>query len=283
MSASREDFGIAIRSALLKKGARQKFSLFFLFILATIIFLLDTYQFKFIKFTKILINDGIYRITNISTAPIKLLPKINDKIKETTFAIKENKDLKAELEILKNKEFQVEYLKNQNDSLRKILESDVKIKGKSIIAKVLIDKDSPYLKSIVINRGSKSGINKGMPVVDGNYLVGKIVEVNYLSSRVLLLNDLNSRIPITFGEDSIQAILSGKGESKPVLEYLPELYEPYGNLTVFTSGKDGIFLPGIPVGKTEMDELDVKVSLFSDPNQLSFVTVQLINISKDNF
>lgn len=283
MSSSRDDFGIAIRSALLKKGARQKFSLVFLLILATIIFLLDTYQFKFIKFTKILINDGIYRITNISTAPIKLLPRINDKIKEITFAIKENEDLKTELEILKNKEFQVEFLKNQNDSLRKILESDVKIKGKSILAKVLLDKDSPYLKSIVINRGSKSGINKGMPVVDGNYLVGKIVEVNYLSSRVLLLNDLNSRIPITFGEDSVQAILSGKGESKPVLEYLPELYEPYGNLTVFTSGKDGIFLPGIPVGKTEMDELDVKVNLFSDPNQLSFVTVQLINISKDNF
>ncbi len=283
MSSSRDDFGIAIRSALLKKGARQKFSLIFLLILATIIFLLDTYQFKFIKFTKILINDGIYRITNISTAPIKLLPKINDKIKETTFAIKENKDLKAELENLKNKEFQVEFLKNQNDSLRRILESDVKIKGKSILAKVLLDKDSPFLKSIVINRGSKSGINKGMPVVDGNYLVGKIVEVNYLSSRVLLLNDLNSRIPITFGEDSVQAILSGKGESKPVLEYLPDLYEPYGNLTVFTSGKDGIFLPGIPVGKTEMDELDVKVNLFSDPNQLSFVTVQLINISKDNF
>ena len=283
MSSSRDDFGIAFRSALLKKGARQKFSLIFLLILATIIFLLDTYQFKFIKFTKILINDGIYRITNISTAPIKLLPKINDKIKETTFAIKENKDLKAELENLKNKEFQVEFLKNQNDSLRRILESDVKIKGKSILAKVLLDKDSPFLKSIVINRGSKSGINKGMPVVDGNYLVGKIVEVNYLSSRVLLLNDLNSRIPITFGEDSVQAILSGKGESKPVLEYLPDLYEPYGNLTVFTSGKDGIFLPGIPVGKTEMDELDIKVNLVSDPNQLSFVTVQLINISKDNF
>ena len=283
MSSSRDDFGIAIRSALLRKGARQKFSLVFLLVIATIIFLLDTYQFKFIKITKVLINDGIYRATNISTAPFKLLPKLNLKIKETAFAVEENKELKKELKILKNKEFQVEFLKNQNDNLKRILESDVKIKGKSILAKVLLDKDSPYLKSIVINRGSKSGINKGMPVVDGNYLVGKIVEVNYLSSRVLLLNDLNSRIPITFGEDSVQAILSGKGESKPVLEYLPDLYEPYGNLTVFTSGKDGIFLPGIPVGKTEMDELDVKVNLFSDPNQLSFVTVQLINTSKDNF
>ena len=283
MSSSRDDFGIAIRSALLKKGARQKFSLVFLLVIAIAIFLLDSYQFKFIKLTKIIINDGIYRVTNISTAPFKFLPVIKDKIKKTAFAIKENNELKIELEKLKNKEFQVEFLKNQNESLRRILESDVKIKGKSIIAKVLLDKDSPYLKSIVINRGSKSGISKGMPVVDGNYLVGKIVEVNYLSSRVLLLNDLNSRIPITFGKDSIQAILSGKGESKPILEYLPELYEPYGNLTVFTSGKDGVFLPGIPVGKTEMDELDVKVRLFSDPNQLSFVTVQLINIGKENF
>jgi len=283
MSSSRDDFGIAIRSALLKKGARQKFSLVFLLIIATGIFLLDVYQFKLIKFTKVLINDGIYRVTNISTAPLKFFPIINDKIKRTTFAIKENEELKIELENLKNKEFQVEFLKNQNDSLRRILESDVKIKGKSILAKVLLDKDSPYLKSIVINRGSKSGISKGMPVVDGNYLVGKIVEVNYLSSRVLLLNDLNSRIPITFGEDSIQAILSGKSENKPSLEYLPDMYEPYGNLTVFTSGKDGIFLPGIPVGKTEMDGLNVKVRLFSDPNQLSFVTVQLININKDNF
>ena len=283
MSSSRDDFGIAIRSALLKKGARQKFSLVFLLIIATIIFLLDTNQFKFIKFTRILINDGIYRLTNISTAPFKLLPAVNKKIKDTAFALNENKELKVELNKFKNKEFQVEFLKNQNESLRKILESDVKIKGKSILAKVLLDKDSPYLKSIVINRGSNSGINKGMPVVDGNYLVGKIVEVNYLSSRVLLLNDLNSRIPITFGKDSIQAILSGKGENKPVLEYLPDLYEPYGNLTVFTSGKDGVFLPGIPVGKTEMDELDVKVRLFSDPNQLSFVTVQLIEINKDNF
>ena len=34
-------------------------------------------------------------LTNISTAPIKLLPKINDKIKETAFAMKENKDFKS--------------------------------------------------------------------------------------------------------------------------------------------------------------------------------------------
>ena len=283
MSSSRDDFGIAIRSALLQKGARQKFSLVFLIIVAVIIFLLDTYQFKLVKLSRTLINDGIYRLANISTAPFKLLPSINDKIKDTFFALDENKKLKIDLEQFKNKEFQVEFLKNQNDNLRKILESDTKIKGKSTLAKVLLDKDSPYLKSIIINRGSKSGISKGMPVVDGNYLIGKIVEVNYLSSRVLLLNDLNSRIPITFGDESTQAILTGKSKNKPVLEYLPELYTPRNDLTVFTSGKDGIFIPGIPIGKTEIDGLELKVKLFSDPNQLSFVTVQLIRMKEENF
>ena len=283
MSSSRDDFGIAIRSALLRKGARQKFSLIFLFIVSVIIFLLDNYQFKIIKLTRSLINDGIYRLTNISTAPIKILPVINSKINNIIFALNENKELKIELEELKNKDFQVEFLKNQNDSLRRILESDVKIKGKSTLAKVLLDKDSPYLKSIIINRGSKSGINKGMPVVDGNYLIGKIVEVNYLSSRVLLLNDLNSRIPVTLGEESTQAILSGKSKNKPLLEYLPELYTPRNDLTVFTSGKDGVFIPGIPIGKTEIDGSDLKVKLFSDPNQLSFVTVQLIKVKEENF
>ena len=63
-----------------------------------------------------------------------------------------------------------------------------------------------------------------MPVLDKEYLIGRIVEINYLSSRVLLLNDLNSRVPVTFGEEGIQAILKGNGGSRPSLEYLPEEY-----------------------------------------------------------
>ena len=149
-----------------------------------------------------------------------------------------------------------------------------------ILSKVLIDKKSPYLKSIIINRGSKSGILKGMPVMDKEYLVGRIVETNYLSSRVLLLNDLNSRIPVTFGKDSTQAILKGSGGSKPVLEYLPEGYVVEEGIEVFTSGKDRIFLPGSPIGITTEKG---KVKLFSEPSQLSFVKVDLSKQRKEAF
>ena len=54
-------------------------------------------------------------------------------------------------------------------------------------------------------------------------------------------------------------------------------------ITVFTSGKDGIFSGGIPVGETILVDEEPKVRLFSDANQLSFVSVQLINIKEENF
>ena len=52
---------------------------------------------------------------------------------------------------------------------------------------MLLDKESPFLKSIIINKGTKSKILKGMPVMDNANLLGRVVEINYLSSRVLLL------------------------------------------------------------------------------------------------
>ena len=189
--------------------------------------------------------------------------------------------MKKALEVYRQKELSVEYLTNQNKNLRKILESDDTLfKENIVLSKVLIDKSSPYLKSIIINKGSKAGLLKGMPVKDKDYLIGRVVETNYLSSRVLLLNDLNSRIPVTFGEDATQAILKGSGGSKPVLEYLPEGYVVEEGIKVFTSGKDRIFLPGSPIGiTTEKGE----VKLFSESSQLSFVKVDLSKQNKEVF
>lgn len=282
MSSSRDDFNIAFRSALLQRGAAQKFSLIFLIILASIIFFLDVYGFNFMKPVRSIINDGIYRASLVASSPSRFIPQVTGGITNLINIQKENKKLKEELEIYKQKELNVEFLSNQNKNLKKILESEESYlkKENMVLSKVLIDKGSPYLKSIIINRGSKSGVLKGMPVMDKDYLVGRIVEINYLSSRVLLLNDLNSRIPVTFGDKGVQAILKGNGENRPILEYLPEDFVIEEGVDVFTSGKDGIFFPGTPVGITTEEG---EVRLFSESSQLSFVKVDLSNQNKEAF
>ena len=281
MSSSRDDFGIAFRSALLQRGAAQKFSLFFLIIIAVIIFFLDVYGFSFMKPVRSIVNDGIYRVSLVVSSPSRFIPQATGSLTNLFNIKSENEKLKKALEVYRQKELSVEYLTNENKNLKKILESDDTLFKKHIVlSKVLIDKDSPYLKSIIINRGSKSGILKGMPVMDKEFLVGRIVETNYLSSRVLLLNDLNSRIPVIFGKEGVQAILKGTGGSKPSLEYLPEGYIIQEGIDVFTSGKDGIFLPGSPIGTTTEEG---EVELFSESSQLSFVKVDLSKQRKEVF
>ncbi len=271
MSVSRDDFSIAFRSALLQRGGAQKFSVLSLIFLALIIFFLDIYGTKFTKPVRAFINDVVYRVTYLASAPTRFFPQVGQNISSFMDVREENKRLKALVEKYESLKLNVEFLADENKNLQKILETEYFNQNLSniVLAKVLVDKNSPFLKSIIINKGTRTGILKGMPVTKDNYLVGRVVETNYLSSRVLLLNDLNSRIPVTLDQGA-QAILSGSGSKNPMLEYLPEDYEIIEDINVFASGKDGIFTPGTPVGKTnEKGEVD----LFVDPNQLSFVTV----------
>ena len=282
MATSRDDFTIAIRSALLQKGAKQRYSLFFFICVSILVFFLDSFQSKIMTSAKSLLNDGVYRVSSVATSPFKFLFFIGDLSKKHFLIYNENKILKAELEKFKAKSFQNDFLKSQNRNLQNILKSSITDNEVGVIAKVLLDKKSPFLKSIIVNKGSKSKIKKGMPVVSSTYLVGRVVEVNYLSSRVLLLNDLNSRIPVAVGDQAVQSIMTGDGSSKPTLKFLPENFEPLEGETIFTSGKDGVLKPGIPIGRIEMFKNEPSVKLFSDPNQLSVVSIILSNFIKKN-
>ncbi len=281
MSVSRDDFSIAFRSALLQRGATQKFSIFSLIVLAIIIFFLDVYGFAVVKTARSFINDVVYRVTYLASAPTRMFPSVNKGIASHFNLKKENEELKLVIEKYKALDLNLEYLTNENKSLKKVLNAEnISNVSNIVLSKVLVDKNSHFLKSVILNKGSKEGILKGMPVTQNQYLVGRVVETNYLSSRVLLLNDLNSRIPVTLDSDNSQAILAGGGTNKPKLEYLPDGYIFEDGVTVFASGKDGIFAAGTPIGKTTAEG---EVDLFVDANQLSFVTVILTYQKKEKF
>ena len=281
MSVSRDDFSIAFRSALLQRGGAQKFSILSLIILAIFIFFLDVYGFTAVKMARNFINDIVFRVSYIASSPSRLMPNLGKGIAGHLNLKEENEKLREVIENYKSLDLNLEYLTNENKNLRKVLNAENIINAKDIVlAKVLVDRNSPFLKSIIINKGTQSGIKKGMPVTQNNNLVGRIVDTNYLSSRVLLLTDLNSRIPVSLDADSSQAILTGSGTKNPKLEYLPEEYEFKEDVNVFASGKERIFIPGTPIGKTtEKGE----VRLYVDPNQLSFVTVILSRNNKEQF
>ena len=274
MEPSRDDFVIALRSAFLKKGTQQRFSLLSLIFFSIIFLILGSFNFKAIDYTKVVIKEIVYRSSFIISVPENLLKDSYLTIQNHNKLYKENEKIKFELESLKAKDLLNEFIILENQRLKNIVD-DYLVKSDTIIAKVLSDKSSPFLRSIIINKGSKHKIILGMVVMDGAYLVGKVVEVNYLSSRVLLLSDLNSKIPVIVEPGAVFSILSGTGKGYGIIQYSKKYDDIKSESVIYTSGAGNLFKAGIPIGKINDNFLNDEriIEFFSDFSQLRFVRV----------
>jgi len=274
MAESRDDFVIAVRSAFLKKSNKQKFSLLTLILLSLVIIILGSLNFKIIKYTKLGINEFVYRFTFITSIPENYVKKSYFVISEHLTLYEKLKKNESILRSLKEEKLSNDFLILENKRLRKLI--DESIQSQHIYAKVLVDNNSPYLKSIILNKGSRDNVKIGMAIVDESYLVGKIIEVNYSNSRALLLSDLNSKIPVLLEPFDMHAVLSGTGQNYGKIEYTKEEYENLmkGDVIVYTSGQGGLFKPGIPVGKLKYkDGENNLIDFFSDFRQLDYVKI----------
>ncbi len=274
METSRDDFVIAIRSAFLRKGTQQRFSLLSLIFFSIIFLILGSLNFKVINYVKIGINEIVYRSSLVVSAPENFIKDKYLLVQNHLNLYKENENNKSQLEILRSKDLLNEFIVLENKRLKSIFD-DYQVESESIFAKVLSDKGSPFLKSIIINKGTKHNINLGMIAMDGVYLVGKVVEVNYFSSRVLLLSDLNSKIPVIVEPNEVFSILSGTGENHGVIQYSKKYKDIKSESIIYTSGAGSLFKAGIPIGKLTTEPLSnqKKVEFFSDFSQLKFVKI----------
>ena len=282
MATGRDDFIIAFRSAFLKKKDKQKFSLLSLILLSIVVIILSNINFKPIQFVKIGINEIIYRSSYIASKPENYLQELTLKIKNHLNLSKNYKDIKLELENLKQEKITNNFLKSENEKLRNLINEN--INSDEILAKVLIDRESPFLKSIILNKGTKDNVKMGMAIIDGVYLVGQIIEVNYTNSRALLLSDLNSKIPSVLAPQNIQAVVSGTGKDYGIIEHTQDDIEKDLNNVesiIYTSGLGGLFKPGIPIGKISKDSKN-KVNFFSDFTQLNYIKITSFSIGDKN-
>ena len=285
MQTNRDDFIIAIRSAFLKKGNQQRFSLIALILFSIFIIVLGKYNFKGVNFLKLSIKEIVYRTTFIVSVPENFAVNSYQTIRDHFYLYSNYENLKKDYESLKATKLNTEFLKSENEALKSKI-NDVSTQSSELLAKVIIDKKSPFLRSVIVNRGSKDNVILGMAVLDEKFLVGKVVEVNYSTSRVLLLSDLNSKIPVSIEPNGVQSILSGTGSSFGEIQYIKEDYELENDSEIFTSGSGGIFRSGIPIGKTIANEeigLDtIKVKFHSDFSQLRLVKIVSFEEAKLN-
>ena len=279
MENSRDDFVILIRSAFLNKSNQQRFSLLSLILFSIIFLILGNFNFKVIDYAKTTIREIVYSSSFIVSFPENLIKKNYNKVSDHFEHYESYQKIKNDLRELKSKDLSKQIIKFENIELKKLID-DYFIGNNETYGKVLIEKESQFLRSIVVNKGSKNNIKKGMIVYDDIYLIGQVVEVNYLSSRVLLVSDINSKIPVTILPLGVQAIMSGKDNKTGKLQYIKgEKLKDNKNkeLIVVTSGLGGVFKSGVPIGEIniidDLKNIEVIVDFYTDFSQLKYVKI----------
>ncbi|MFL2895185.1 MAG: rod shape-determining protein MreC [Candidatus Pelagibacter sp.] len=280
MASGRDDFIIAIRSAFLKKSTQQKFSLLTLVFISIFIIVLSSLDFKAVRYLKVVINEMVYRSSFIVSIPENFIKNTFIEVKDYTTFFNNYKKDKEELNKLKSNYVSSEITQYENKELKELINDYVSTSNK-ILAKIIVDHNSPFLKSIIINKGSKDNIKIGTNIYDQSYLVGKVIEVNYKTSRVLLLSDLNSNVPVTIAPQNIQAIITGTGSNYGQIKYIKDgfLEEFTDQSIIYTSGTGAIFKSGIPIGKVRSIEDNssnkFNVEFFTDFSQLKYVFAEI--------
>ena len=171
---------------------------------------------------------------------------------------KENEELNKKYSEVLSQIVALEELKKENETLRKALEVQLNQDFQLVMAD-LISKDVTG-DSILINKGSKSGILVGMPVMtEQKVVMGKISEVYENYSRVILISNKEKSFPVEIQGKDIKGILKGIGDFHLSLEEIPNDKEIKDGDIVITTSLGGDFPKGLLIGEIKnIEKSDIK-------------------------
>ena len=149
-----------------------------------------------------------------------------------------------------------------------------------VSARVIGDSGGPFVRTILLNAGSRDGVAKGQAAINGDGLVGRVAEVGRRSSRILLLTDLNSRVPAILVPSRDHGVLEGDNSNALRLSYLPAGVQMNPGDRVVTSGHGGVFPPELPIGVvTSASDFVAFVQPFVQFHRLDYVRIVRHNLA----
>lgn len=155
---------------------------------------------------------------------------------------------------------QVEQLSQENANLRQLLELRSQVAGPSKAVEVLYDTADPYTRRVVVDRGQLAGIVTGSAVIDAAGVVGQVTRVYPLVSEVTLLTDRQQSIPVINARTGSRHLANGNPMASGgslELRFVPSGTDMQKGDLLTTSGIDGVYPPGLHVGR--ISQIDRRV------------------------
>lgn len=156
--------------------------------------------------------------------------------------------IQSELQTLRMKSQRYDELVLQSTRLREILAMKESLRGYVATARVVSRGSDRWANSFIIDRGADAHIEKDMAVITPEGLLGKVGSVYGSYSTVLLIDDPRFSVGVRLQDSRAEAVYSGAGPRRGVLKYVETDTPVVEGARLVTSGLDGLFPPGVPMG-----------------------------------
>jgi len=161
----------------------------------------------------------------------------------------ENLRLQREAAVLQRRIDQLEEQVLETQRLQGLLAMRETWRASFVAARVVGKDATNWFKTILIDRGSRAGVRRNLPVVAPDGLVGRVVEVTPSTAKVQLVTDPVSSSGALMQRTRVTGIAVGNLGAGLKVRYLPLLADVVVGDDVVTSGMGGVFPKGIPVGR----------------------------------
>ena len=236
-------------SKLFNKGP-SLLSKFLLISLISIVLMGIDFRFHYLK--------NIRQTTNVFTKPFHAFLNLPSNLYDFTTQyfsnqsqlIHENEILKLDMDRLKADLQRLDFIDQENDQLKNLLEVKNTHKFKTEAVSIIYSRFDPFNQKIIIDGGQNKNFQAGQPVIDALGLVGQISSVFPETSEVVLLIDKKMSVPIQIQRNGLRAITNGNGQNEMItLSYLPHSVDVIQGDILKTSGIDTIYPEGLAVAE----------------------------------
>jgi rod shape-determining protein MreC len=161
----------------------------------------------------------------------------------------ENKRMKIEMDRTKMENQYLRAELSTADRARSLAIFQQQSPSKTIAAHVIGNTTGVTSKVVIVDRGTTSGIEKGMAVITPDGIVGKVTSAYPTASYVLLITDPTFAAGVISQKNRVHGTLKGQGYSTAMVDYVQNEERLDQGEWFYTSGDDRIFPKGLPVGE----------------------------------
>jgi rod shape-determining protein MreC len=220
------------------------------FTIAAIAIMIADHRFHALETMRLSLSVLAHPMQQVAQVPAAALGRIADYFASQDRLLRENQELKAKVLEHSAAAQEVLLLRSEQERLLAMSAAKASYGDRGTIAEVLYNARNPFTRKVIVDKGLTQGVQPGMPVIDGNGVVGQVTTVGTFASEVTLVTEKDQSVPVMLLRNGLRAVAVGSGKDGSIdVPFMPVSADIQNGDVLVTSGIDGTYPAGLVVAQ----------------------------------